>query len=181
MATNQELDRVAPLSAERHQEWHITVKGDPFEWRRFCHSFGIKPLWIELSNFDRHLMCAIDREPIFESFTRILEFPTSKFEIIRIKHEVMPDGTEQNPIYYECHVKLDGTFLPYACCASRDLFRDQRWYQTLREPYKFDPKPFVDHVRESMGADNQIVGVEYEVALTDTNPLLDAGWITKFS
>jgi hypothetical protein len=167
-----------------HEEWHITVTGDPVLWKNFCTAYGIKPLWIELNNFERQLMCAITSPAKYTKMKGILHANPELFTIIREKHEAMPNGTEQNPIYYECHVKLDGFFLPYMGMSSRDLYRENRWYATHRQKTPFDPNDFLEYVKncvveklpEFPNSESVIAGMEYEVALVDTNPNLDKRW-----
>lgn len=177
------------------EEHHVTVEGDPFQWRGFCAQLGIKPLWIELSTFERQLMCAITRRA--DEAIRAIN-ATGSFKIVRIKHEVQPHTVDCNFVetgpyirhvpdvaevkYYECHVKLDGPFRPAIRMASRDLFRAERWYCTLRTTQPFDPRDFVERVKfwasiaDGWRGPSRVAGFEYEACVLDTNPELDARW-----
>jgi hypothetical protein len=173
----------------RNGEWHVTVKGDPFQWRGFCTAIGIKPLWIELNNFETQLMCAAHENPQKEIFQ-------AGWEIIRVKHEVetfpiditchqdqhrkvMPEEIE-GALYYECHVKIDGPFQPGFPMSSRDLYRHDRWYVTKREARPFDPGPFASVIARCInlrGKQGVVDEYEYEAALIDSNHDLDARWL----
>lgn len=184
------------------QELHITVTGDQHQWRGFCTRLGIKALHIELSTFERQLMCAIpgswwvneygkDVPVVAISHSLTNEMHRAGFQVVRVKHEHQAEIVEVVGIvnhlqrepeqtygvkYYECHVKLDGEFMPYLQMTSRDLFRDERWYCTLRQATPFNPRDFVDHVRNSTRGHAVIAGWEYEACVLDTNPELDARW-----
>lgn len=176
-------------------EWHVTVEGSPILWHRLCTDLGIKPLWIELSNFERQLMCASKQDP-----REILLGPgvARQFKVVRIKHEVQPVtrtfdvSTYSDPAvyytqltpppehvcYYECHVKIDGPFIPNLPNASRDLFRDNRWYLTERSDKPFDPSWFLLHCRFILRHSTcNVVGGEYEACILDTNRGLDNRWM----
>jgi hypothetical protein len=144
------------------EEWHITVDADPVRWHRFCGIIGVKPLYIELSTFERQLMCASKHNPADEIIRQGRNF-LGQAQIIRIKHE--------------CHVKLDGPFDPNAEeMVSRDLYRKDRWYITKRRRNPFIAEDFVNDVR-TFAIDSKrviVAGWEYEAALIDTNPELDA-------
>ena len=159
----------------RHEEYHVTVEGDPFQWRGFCAAVGIKPLWIELSTFERQLMCAAKYDP-----TRHIEL-TGAFKIVRVKHEVSELQEFERALYWECHVKLNGPFYAKAPMASRDLYRPDRWYITRREDQPFDYLEFVDWVKFHSAAREglTVAGFEYEAALKDTNRDLDGNWILE--
>jgi len=176
----------------RKGEWHITVEGNNFQnvlrWSAFCAQTGIKPLWIELNDYRRQLMCAAR-----ENVSR--DIHAAGFDIIRVKHEVQPtcqrldisthkdilpmskflDVPAEVAVYYECHVKFDGPFKPIMPMASRDLLRESRWYMTSRATQPFD---YAALVHEACGAnpDCRFAGYEYEAALIDSNPGLDKGW-----
>lgn len=173
----------------RHGEWHVTVLGDPFQWRGFCAAIGIKPLWIELNNFETQLMCAADHDPRQEIFQ-------GGWQVIRTKHEVetfpiditthnqkgptwLPE-TIEGALYYECHVKIDGPFKPVFQMSSRDLFRRDRWYVTKREARPFNGKDFAEDIDRVLnhfpGGQCTIDEYEYEAALIDTNHELDDNW-----
>jgi len=184
-------------------EFHITVNGDPFQWRGWCIRNGIKPLWIELNNFNRQLMCAITGDDMRQAcipqamidagdvtpYTR--DIVKAGFEILRVKHEVEPgriDVTNHGDIahkfivrelrgacYYECHVKFDGPFKPFLPMTSRDLFRADRWYATFRAPQPFDFAGFV-HEMCAATPDCTYAGFEFEACLHDSNVMLDKGW-----
>lgn len=155
----------------RHQEWHVTVAPDNvIVWNKFCRLWNIKPLYIELNNFNRQLMCAASFDPI----TIIRE---GGYEIIRIKHEVSAVLPGDTTCYWECHVKLNGEFNADAPMASRDLYRQFRWYVTKREYAPFDAQDFANYVIQSgIGCMSDVAEFEYEACLLDTNPSLDAGW-----
>lgn len=148
-------------------EYHITVEGDPVRWYDICEDMGIKPLWIELSTFERQLMCAITGDDLKNSCVDSIEpFVTDierrrRFKVIRIKHEVGPrmvdvttlsspypmyapiDAPPADFIYAECHMKFDGEFRGDMQRVSRDLYRENRWYVTQRLPRNFDPSNFL--------------------------------------
>jgi hypothetical protein len=188
--------------AMRHQEYHITVTGDPFAWVRTCHELNIKPLWIELNNFERQLMCAIkltrEWEWTAEAWAACIE--AHGFTVVRIKDEIAPykldvtchgddDGkrwlevpSRDKAIYYECHAKFDGPFRPAWHMSSRDLLRPERWYATNRSEKPFDAKAWVEMVTQwaampdGWRGPSTLAGWEYEAAVLDTNPNLDAHW-----
>lgn len=172
----------------RHEEWHVTVTGDPLVWPRMCAAFGAKPLWIELSTFERQLMCACPRRPplITHRFPEGEETIIScgafgRFPVVRIKHEVavaLPDEAVQ---YYECHVKLNGPFNPKAPLASRDLYRENRWYSTMRSTLEFDPIEWVEFLMKHprLIAQSTIAGWEYEACILDTHQSLDEHWVRE--
>jgi len=173
-----------------HEEWHITVEGDPFQWRGFCTQLGIKPLWIELNTFERQLMCAItphmldEQECTIEGLQREIE---RSFKVVRFKHEVQPSDPAQlgrfgpnDIVYYECHVKIDGPFRPELAMSSRDLFRADRWYVTRRSHEAFEPTHFVRSVQDYMHRHRKpalLAGWEYEAAVRDSNPNIDRLWV----
>jgi hypothetical protein len=153
----------------RHEEWHVTVLGDPVLWGVFCSNNGIKPLYIELNNYERQLMCACRTDPT----DLIRKHP--RFTIIRRKHEVNRLFEHEIPLYYEQHVKFDGRFDPSLPWSSRDLFRQRRWYLTKRWRSDFNPIYFADTAKE-MATSSKLAGWEYEICVEDTNPELDARW-----
>lgn len=164
-----------PPSA-RHEEWHVTVAGDPFQWRGFCAANDIKPLWIELNNFERQLMCAASFNPC----ERIMQ---AKYTILRVKHEVSALRDDERALYFEAHLKLDGPFRPEIHMASRDLFRTSRWYVTKRAHDVFNAAEWMQNMLGSITSEvvnvNQrsvFAGCEYEACLLDSNPELDSGW-----
>jgi len=153
----------------RHEEWHVTVDGiDPITWRLFCLEHNIKPLYIELNNFNTQLMCAanFDAEEMIAS---------AGINIVRVKHEVSLPVHGEPVVYWECHVKLDGPFVPEVEMSSRDLYRVDRWYATMRQPKQFDYQAFVDYIVRPSGC--KYAGHEYECAIKDTNPAIDRGWL----
>lgn len=183
-------------------EHHITVAGDPLMWRGWCAAAGIKSLWIELNTFERQLMCAItgsDLERECCTIEAYIKDIGKSFAIERIKHEVQPELIDisthckeaylsvprviDGAVYYECHVKLDGPFLPHVAGSSRDLFRDSRWYVTRRQPEPFNPEVFAHTVTKRVNTDTQWRGAsrvhsfEYEACVRDTNPKLDQHWM----
>jgi hypothetical protein len=160
------------LEKQRSHEWHVTVAPSscPVRWHRFCEQFGLKPLWIELNNFSRQLMCAAHQDVSEDCIL-------AGFPVIRVKHEVSSPLHGEEVLYYECHVKLDGPFRPGAPKASRDLYRENRWYVTQRETKDFSPRPFVEWVRgHPLSGELKVVAYEYEACLEDSNPELDARW-----
>lgn len=177
------------------QEWHVTVQGDPFQWRGWCIANGIKPLWIELNNFNRQLMCAITEKDMVDACIDpaiiaagdvtpyTVDMAKAGFEILRVKHEVQAPhnidiATHGTPvIYYECHLKYDGRFRPELKATSRDLFRDHRWYATKRSETPFDPIAFKDFVERIIAQRAHLDSFEYEACLFDSNPGLDHRWI----
>jgi hypothetical protein len=162
---------------ERQEEFHVTVEGvDPIDWYNFCHEQGVKPLYIELNNMNLQLMCAmkVDPDEMIELFGT--SFPDAK--VVRVKHEVNVMNAEERPIYYECHVKIDGPLLANIPMSSRDLYRGTRWYLTKRSVNPFSANDFYQGVIKRMeNRSNQtVVGFEYEVCVRDTNPSIDSGW-----
>jgi hypothetical protein len=153
----------------RREEFHVTVEGSPVEWYFMCKSEGVKPLWIELNTGELQLMCA--------ARSRIVDFGPD-FRIIRVKREVSETYPGEHPTYYECHVKLDGPFQRNFPMSSRDLYRAERWYATKRSPRPFNPTTFVEAVRE-LAPNSRVRGYEYEIAIEDTNRLLDDKWIRE--
>jgi hypothetical protein len=163
------------------EEWHITVDADPVRWHHFCGIIGVKPLYIELSTFERQLMCASKHNPADDIMRQGRNF-LGQAQIIRIKHEVAALALGEQSVYYECHVKLDGPFDPDAeQMVSRDLYRKDRWYITKRSLSPFSAQEFVDDVRTfAIDAKHVVIaGWEYEAALIDTNPGLDARWVRR--
>lgn len=169
-----------------NQEWHITVEGDPIKWWEWCTRERIKPLWIELNNFERQLMCAITPadlerdEAVIEGFEEDI---ARHFKIVRVKHEVQPEDPRFAQIlgfgqvqYYECHAKINGIFEPDWPMASRDLYRAARWYITRRQTTPFDPNHFAYHVRKGLRSTSRLESFEYEACVRDTNPSLDQHW-----
>lgn len=176
-----------PLPTEpvkRSVEAHVTVGNvDPIEWFNFCHEHTLKPLYIELSNHAIQLMCAVAVAGPDDEFLKTLQedfreaFPQG--EVLRVKVETNLMTPEERSVYYECHVKIDGpmrTDMPWM--SSRDLYRKDRWYLTLRSPHPFDGEAFYRKVIKRLEgrATQRVVSYEYEVAILDTNPGLDAGW-----
>lgn len=165
----------------REEEWHVTVEGvDAVTWANWCAESGIKPLYIELSNFERQLMCAAQDDPsdMILLCTKEGGGLPGTTKIVRVKHEVSELWDDEVAVYYECHVKLDGPFRVDWPNASRDLYRDERWYRTRRSAAPFDPATFRDLAR-SQSKPSVIAGMEYEACLSDTNPGLDSRWISK--
>lgn len=157
----------------RHEEWHVTVAPDTdvVEWYLFCRAVGIKPLHIELNNFERQLMCAASFDPL----TVILH---AGFTVIRSKYEVSALLPGETAMYWECHVKLDGPFMPALAGSSRDLYRQERWYSTRRSYVRpFLSSDWVLATRNAVDNRNTIAGFEYEAAIFDSNPSLDARWL----
>lgn len=188
----------AMAHAMRHQEYHITVEGDPLAWVRTCHELNIKPLWIELNTFERQLMCAIklsrEWEWTAEAWAECIT--AHGFTVIRVKDAVCPykldvstfDKPNQflemptQALYYECHAKFDGPFRPSWHMSSRDLLREDRWYVTRRQPEPFAVKEWLDMVQrwafmsDGFRGPSCLAGWEYEAAVLDTNPKLDEHW-----
>lgn len=168
------------------QEWHVTVTGDPMQWHRFLSGIKgiVKPLWIELNNFERQLMCASTVMNPSEIIMR------RGFRIVRVKHEVeapILDISTHSPssltppvegaLYYETHVKFNGRFLPHLPMASRDLYRADRWYLTHRSEQPFDHMDFVRWAQQIVVGSNTFAGAEHEACLHDSNQELDARWV----
>lgn len=177
-----DLFNIAPMPAPRRQEFHVTVASDDAcRWKKFCASYNaprraghLKPLWIELNNFERQLMYACSEKVIGEVIL-------AQFRIARVKHEVDVVFPEDTPVYYECHVKLDGRFRADLPWSSRDLYRSNRWYLTHRADRPFSALDFLEEVkRMNRGRDgfgpSTIAGMEYEACLYDSNPSLDRYW-----
>lgn len=184
-----------------HEEWHVTVEGDPLRWHSLCGSLGLKPLWIELNTFERQLMCASSWDPRVTNPRGHVIIEAAGFKIVRVKHEIQPCvrkidittaghyhpiyHTEQVPdpksvIYYECHVKFNGPFTPSLPLTSRDLFRQDRWYITHRQRTPFNAMAFVSLVHNQLvveGVPFEHAGHEYEAAVYDSNSDLDASWL----
>lgn len=188
-------------TADRHKgEWHVTVDNECVgDWAEFCQrvtnkGFPIKALYIELNTFERQLMSASSWDPRAcidnENATRrYLKKP--EFKVLRVKHELAPNwkGRSELPVtygfperlavYYECHVKLDGTFAPSMIMSSRDLFRQHRWYVTKRHTTPFSPETFATLVKSSLerhGNASRVHSFEYEQCVLDTNEELDRNW-----
>ena len=157
----------------RFEEWHVTVDGvDPIRWRKFCVEHDIKPLYIELNNFNTQLMCATAFDPI----DLINSGALPGIHIVRVKHEVSTPTYAERQIYWECHVKFNGPFHPRFPCSSRDLYRIDRWYATWRHPEQFDAAAFAA-LAIKQARDCKFAGYEYECAIQDSNPSLDKGWL----
>ena len=172
------------LNQTPQQEFHVTVASvNVVAWIEFCLFQGIKPLWIELNNFERQLMCAARTDPsdaIRRAGWRALRFkrevrPVRIDTTIHCDDKYLTHPTPAVTRYYECHVKLDGPFEPAWHLASRDLLREHRWYLTHRSIVPFDPNKFVDLCRLHIHA-SVIAGWEYEAAVQDTNECLDSNW-----
>lgn len=162
---------------ERHEEYHVTVDGiDPMAWHQFCTDQGAKPLHIELNTMGLQLMCAMSVDP--DEFIELFgsEFPDAR--VVRIKHEVNIMNDDERPVYYECHVKLEGEMLPNQIMSSRDLYRGTRWYITKRSPTPFSGEDFFRAIQKRMEhrSNQKVLGFEYEVCVRDTNSSIDAGW-----
>lgn len=171
------LRDIHPIKA-RAQEYHITVAGDPWHWRRYIQALNartflppIKALWIELNNFERQLMLA---SPVL----CLGEVEHAGFRVLRVKHEVGElYRDDPQPLYYECHLKIDGKFRADLPMSSRDLYRESRWYLTKRETHPFNPQPWLWEMQQVLqGTDARYAGHEYEACLMDDNPGLDARW-----
>lgn len=172
-------ESTAATPVERHEEFHVTVDGvNPIAWFDFCTNQGVKPLYIELNTMGLQLMCGLEDEKAMDVFTELFgsEFPEGK--IVRVKHEVNVMNDSERPVYYECHVKIDGPMLINQPMASRDLYRANRWYLTRRSPNPFSAEDFFRSVQKRMEnrANQKVVEFEYEVCVSDSNPGLDAGW-----
>lgn len=185
--TEQEPVSTTPAPVERHEEYHVTVDGiDPIAWHAFCSDQGVKPLYIELSTRNLQLMCALKSlpaegasdAPTFSDFTDAIAASFPEVRIVREKFEVNVMNQDERPVYYECHVKIDGPMLFNFPMASRDLYRQARWYVSKRSRNPFDADAFYRQIlkRFEGRANQKIVGYEYEVCVRDTNHALDAGW-----
>lgn len=165
---------------ERHEEFHATIEGiDPIIWHRICLDNGIKPLYIELSTRNLQIMCAMHADPRqpegdLVPFEQAIKDEGGK--IVRLKREVSELAEGETPIYYECHVKLDGPVRWDRRNVSRDLYRVDRWYVTKRSPSPFNAEEYVK-LTAGMTKGSKIAGFEYEICIEDTNPSLDLGWI----
>lgn len=165
----------------------MTVAANPMEFHRFCVETNlllrasgsndrIKPLHIELNNFETQLMCAANFNPCHIIMLK-------GFPIIRIKREVdgslfsMSEREQREACYWEAHIKLDGVFQPGFRMSSRDLFRTNRWYVTRREKHPFDPAPFYNSVGERLKGVAIVAGIEYEACILDSCPELDRRWV----
>jgi hypothetical protein len=166
------------LNTKRHEEWHVTVKGDPIAWAAFCAENGIKPLHIELSNRETQLMCAASFDPRALIHEVLDENERQLFTIIRVKHEVSDLLDGEVALYWEAHVKFNGPFRVDRKGTSRDLFRthQQRWYMTHRQATPFEAEAFAARA-QMMSKPSQFAECEYEACILDTNPALDGGWL----
>ncbi len=164
--------------ATRHEEWHITVKGDPLLWAQFCRENGLKPLFLEMPNHTTQLLSAssFDPRPLLNEV--LGENERALFTVIRVKHEVSLARDSEKPVYYEAHVKFNGPFRTDRKGASRDLYRthEQRWYLTHRQSTPFAADAFAAKA-VSLAKPSRFDAVEYEAVLIDTNPALDGGWL----
>jgi len=130
------------------------------------------------------LMCAVGQDWFtFKSANGVIddlltEITNAGFEVLRHKHEVSEIREGEKPLYWECHVKIDGTFRTDFGQTSRDLFRKNRWYVTRRLQRRFDGEAFAELIRRRLvgKADQQFDSYEYEACIVDTNPGLDRGW-----
>lgn len=170
----KEQTEQAPV--ERHEEFHVTVEGmNPIDWFNLCSDLDIKPLHIELNNMNLQLMCATSENPeeLVEKINAI-----EGARVVRVKHEVNIMTAEERPVYYECHVKLEGDMLGNIPMSSRDLYRGNRWYLTKRSASPFSAEDFYRGVIRRMEnrSNQKVLGFEYEVCVQDTNPSIDAGW-----
>jgi hypothetical protein len=177
MTTESKQPGAPANEVERLEEFHVTVEDvNPIDWFNFCHEHSIKPLHIELNTLGLQLMCATDSDPaeLIELFQAA--FPEGK--VARIKHEVNLMTAEERPVYYECHVKLEGPMLGNIPMSSRDLYRGNRWYLTKRSASPFSAEDFYRGVIRRMEnrSNQKVLGFEYEVCVQDTNPSLDSGW-----
>jgi hypothetical protein len=163
----------------RHEEYHVTVLGEPMAWFEFCRGAGIKPLFIELSDRRVQLLCAADFDP------RVLIDDDGRFKVIRYKHEVSALLEGERALYYEAHAKFDGPVRFDFKGTSRDLFRvtgavDGRWYQTRRRVDGPVDERFLEDA-PVMAKHSTFVGSEVEIVLEDTNPSLDFDWPGVYS
>lgn len=168
-----------PPPAPRHEEHHITVAGDPIKWYGFCRKQKIKPLYIELNNRNLQLMCAVDgNDPRIDIGILQDAMTDAGFTVLRHKHEVSELREGEKPLYWECHVKIDGVFRTDFGLTSRDLYRTNRWYVTRRLQRRFDGDAFAELIRRRLQGkqDQRYDSFEYEACIVDTNPGLDKGW-----
>ena len=164
----------------RHEEWHVTVSADPVRWHVACLDMCIKPLYIELNNFERQLMCVAPFNPC----ERIMQ---RGIPIIRVKHEVSELAPDETACYWECHLKFNGPFQPGLPWSSRDLYRPARWYVTHRQAHPFTEE-VVTRIRERVSdrtthptlgwhtGPSEFASYEYEACTLDSNPELDGRW-----
>jgi hypothetical protein len=172
--TAEEVAEIAP----RHEEWHITVKGDPVRWADFCREHDLKPLFIELQGGATQLMCASSFDPSILLLDLVDENERQLFTIIRVKHEVSVLRDGERALYYEAHVKFNGPWRTDRKGVSRDLYRahEQRWYMTHRQATPFDAAAFGAKATV-LARPSRFDEVEYEACILDTNPALDGGWL----
>jgi len=146
----------------------------------------VKPLYIELSNRNLQLMCACGQDWLdtksangtHEDFLNAVAHAFPDGRVTRLKHEVSALAPGEHALYWEAHVKVDGVFRPDFGMASRDLYREKRWYVTRRLRQQFDGLAFakLTEGRLKHKADQKYDSFEYEAVLIDTNPELDKGW-----
>jgi hypothetical protein len=178
---NHKGDHSPVRSAERVEEFHVTVDGvNPIDWFNFCSDHEVKPLHIELNTMGLQLMCALGEDPevLIKKLTTY-EWPGAEtVRVVRVKHEVNPMTANERPVYYECHVKLEGPMLGNIPMSSRDLYRGNRWYLTKRSANPFSAEDFYRGVVKRMDnrSNQKVLGFEYEVCVQDSNPSLDSGW-----
>jgi hypothetical protein len=183
--------------ASTREEYHVTVEGDPFQWRGYCVGANIKPLWIELNNFERQIMCAITPKNLEDDCCDLDAFVkdiSRRFTVVRVKKEVQPARSRRLDVRKSrrvhlltaCHPERDLLRVPREVGrqvqprlrrASRDLFRAERWYVTKRQREPFNPDDFARLIANMVSYDSKFVAFEYEAAILDTNPELDARWM----
>ena len=167
-----------PRVEGRHEEWHVTVEGDPIAWGAFCREYGFKPLFIELSNHTTQLMCEASVDPRAIIASVITEDEQPLFKVVRTKHEVSKLREGETALYYEAHVKFHGPWRLDRKGVSRDLFRvhSQRWYMTQRSLEPFSGGAFAVKA-QLLARPSTFVEYEYEACILDTNLNLDTGWV----
>lgn len=176
------LTHAAPVTSveQRHEEWHVTVKGDHRDWAVFCELNGLKPLFIELADNGHtlQLMSAsrFDPRALINELMDANERPV--FTIVRVKHEVSALVGDEKALYYEAHAKFNGPWRTDRKGVSRDLYRahEGRWYMSKRMREPFDAVAFGARAT-SMAKPSTFAEVEYEACILDTNPALDGGWL----
>jgi hypothetical protein len=174
----EQPEEEAPL-APRHEEWHVTVEGDPLAWATFCQEREAKPLYIELSDRRLQLLSALSFDPEEDTgagCSFLDEATAAGFKVVRLKHEVSTLRPGEIALYYEAHAKFDGPFRHDQRSSSRELYRGNRWYLTRREAEPFSLEQFEAATR-LMSKPSKFVGSEYEVCIFDSNPALDDGWL----
>lgn len=164
----------------RHEEFHVTVKGDHRLWAAFCEENGLKPLFIELADAQHtlQLMCEAKFDPRPLIIQMVDENDRQLFTIVRVKHEVSALVGDEKALYWEAHAKFEGPWRTDRRGVSRDLYRAHqgRWYMTKRSLEPFDGEGFALRA-QSLSKPSRFIECEYEACILDTNRALDGGWL----